>query len=146
MKTKDVITVTEYNGSQQSFVENLITGDSHISATSGGVYASETNAGKYDGLTGGKVLYSDQQGYDLVDTKLIIQPKRVSLVNASKTYDGETGVNAETLRLNADEIIGSDAVELVNSKVTGVYSDKNVGTDKAVTYTIADDALTGAAE
>ncbi len=149
LKTKDVITETEYNGSAQPFDENLVTGDSHIYATNGGVYASETNAGKYDGLTGGKVLYSDQQGYDLVDTKLIIQPKSVSLINASKTYDGTTDVNTSTLNLNTAEIIGSDSdkVALVNSKVTGAYSDKNVGDGKAITYTIADgdDALTGAA-
>ena len=147
LKTKDVITETEYNGSEQPFDENLVTGDSHIIPTDVGDYASVTDAGKHEGLIGGKVLYSDQQGYDLVDTKLIIQPKRVSLVNASKTYDGETDVNTSTLNLNTAEIIGSDAVELVNSKVIGVYSDKNVGTDKAITYTIADDddALTGAA-
>ena len=145
LKTKDVITETEYDGSLQPFDAELVTGDNHITATNVGGYASETNAEKYDGLTGGKVLYSDQLGYDLVDTKLIIQPKRVSLVNADKTYDGTTDVNYSTLNLNTADIIGSDAVELVNSKVTGVYSDKNVGTDKAITYTIADDALTGAA-
>ncbi|SDC51945.1 filamentous hemagglutinin family N-terminal domain-containing protein, partial [Succiniclasticum ruminis] len=147
LKTKDVITETEYNGTARSFDENLVTGDIHIYATNGGVYASETNAGKHEGLTGDKVLYSDQLGYDLVDKKLIIQPKRVSLVNADKTYDGTKDVNTSTLNLNTADIIGSDSakVTLVKNNVTGTYADKNVGDGKAITYTIADDdgALTG---
>ena len=145
LKTKDVITETEYDGSAQPFDTELVTGDNHITATNVGGYASERNAKKHDGLTGGKVLYSDQLGYDLVDTKMIIQPKRVSLVNASKTYDGSIDVNATTLSLNADEIIVSDSnkVTLVYNNVTGKYADKNAGDGKAITYTIADGALTG---
>ena len=153
LKTKDVITETEYTGAAQQFDENLVTGDNHITATDVGGYASETNAGKHEGLTGetgDKVLYSDQLGYDLVDTKLIIQPKRVSLVNADKTYDGTKDVNTLTLNLNTADIIGSDSakVTLVNNNVTGTYADKNVGDGKAITYTIADDdgALTGTAK
>ena len=80
LKTKDVITETEYNGTEQSFDENLVTGDSHITATVTGEtgYAKQTDAKKDDGLAGSNVLYSDQLGYDLVDTKLIIQPKRLT--------------------------------------------------------------------
>ena len=140
LKTKDVITETEYNGTEQSFDENLVTGDSHITATVTGEtgYAKQTDAKKDDGLAGSNVLYSDQLGYDLVDTKLIIQPKRVTATFGSNTYNGTavfTGVSG-----TLSDVIPEDAT-YVTVTSTATYNDKNVGSGKSVSY--SDIALDG---
>ena len=142
LRTKALVTETEYNGNNEhSFDKTLAEGDNHIIAVDTSDFTAKgTNAGVYQEET--KKFYSDQQGYNIVDTELVIQPKRLTLVN-SKTYDGTTNTNTNSTTDLAG-IIGNDAVTLVDGKVTGIYADKNVGENKSVIYTtIADDALDG---
>ena len=65
---------------------------------------------------------------------------KVNFADVSKTYDG---TNAVTDNINATlnagtklgaEIINRDGLKLDNSKITGVYRDKNAGTAKDVSY------------
>ena len=65
---------------------------------------------------------------------------KVNFADVSKTYDG---TNAVTDNINAvlnagtklgAEIINRDGLKLDNSKITGVYRDKNAGTAKDVSY------------
>ena len=140
LKTKSLVTETEYNGYVQGFDQTLVTGDSQVDvySDSDANYAEGRNAGVYEGT---KTFYSDsQQGYNIVDTKLVIQPKTLTLVN-SKTYDGTTNTKG-TIGFTGK--IGNDNVSLVDGSVTGgIYEDKNAGVNKAVTYTIADSTLGG---
>ena len=132
LRTKALVTETEYNGNNEhSFDKTLAEGDNHIIAVdTSDVTAKGTNAGVY-GET--KKFYSDQQGYNIVDTELVIQPKRLTLVN-SKTYDGTTNTNTNSTTDLAG-IIGNDAVTLVDGKVTGIYADKNVGEKQMMHWT-----------
>mgnify|MGYP004566534773 CR=1 FL=1 len=65
---------------------------------------------------------------------------KVNFADVSKTYDG---TNAVTDNINAvlnagtklgAEVINRDGLKLDNSKITGVYRDKNAGTAKDVSY------------
>lgn len=65
---------------------------------------------------------------------------KVNFADVSKTYDG---TNAVTDNINATlnagtklgaEVINRDGLKLDNSKITGVYRDKNAGTAKDVSY------------
>lgn len=65
---------------------------------------------------------------------------KVNFADVSKTYDG---TNAVTDNINATlnagtklgaKVINSDGLTLDNSKITGVYCDKNAGTAKDVSY------------
>ena len=148
LKTKDVVTATDYNGSEQTFDNTLAQGAAnHIYATESGNLVKGTDAGKYLGNntdpnndTGYKVYYSDQGGYDIGDTILVIQPKKLSIADVSKVYDGNQNVISE-ISINGN--VGNDEVNLDGNKVTGVYEDKNAGADKTVTYTVNTGALTG---
>ena len=139
LKTKSLVTETEYDGTEQAFDQTLVTGNSHVIELDSEPYSAKgTNAGVYDET---KKFYSDsQQGYNIVDTKLVIQPKTLTLVN-SKTYDGTKNTKG-TIGFTGK--IDNDDVSLVDGSVTGgIYADKNVGANKAVTYTIADSTLGG---
>ena len=144
LKTKSLVTETEYNGDKHSFDSTLVTGDSQVKEYSAGeAYSAKEkiNAGVYNE---DKTFYSDsQQGYNIVDTKLVIQPKKLRLDN-TKVYDGTTDVTVSAIGLKSSDIILNDIVTLAGGNVTGgVYADKNAGGDKAVTYTIADSTLGG---
>ena len=147
LKTKDVVTAREYDGTEQTFT--LAQGAAnHIYATNSGDLVKGTDAGKYLGNNtdnnnpGYKVYYSEQGGYDIGDTILVIQPKKLSIADVSKVYDGNQNVTSE-ISINGDDIFGNDAVGLDVNKVTGVYEDKNAGAGKMVTYTVDTGALTG---
>ena len=144
LKTKSLVTETEYDGKKHSFDTTLVTGNSQVNELDGATYSAmeKIDAGVYNET---KKFYSDsQQGYNIVDTKLVIQPKKLRLDN-TKVYDGTTSATASAIGLKSSDIIGNDVVTLADGSVTGgLYADKNVGDDKAVTYTIADGALGGA--
>ena len=142
LKTKSLVTEKEYDGTEWAFDQTLVTGNSHVIELDNAAYSAKgTNAGVYDET---KKFYSDsQQGYNIVDTKLVIQPKKLRLDN-TKVYDGTTSATASAIGLKSSDIIGNDVVTLADGSVTGgLYADKNVGDDKAVTYTIADSTLGG---
>ena len=140
LKTKSLVTETEYDGGKHSFDTTLVTGNSQVNELDGATYSAmeKIDAGVYNET---KKFYSDsQQGYNIVDTKLVIQPKTLTLVN-SKTYDGTKNTKG-TIGFTGK--IDNDDVSLVDGSVTGgIYADKNVGANKAVTYTIADSTLGG---
>jgi len=117
---------------------------------------SGRNAGTY------VLVYSDQQGYDLVNTNtLTINPKNLTATLTgktgdtyafTKTYDGKNSVTKElvlgtTYTFGADQIISGDTVRIADND-TGVYADnnvgdgKNAGDDKAITFNSI--TLTGA--
>ena len=117
---------------------------------------SGRNAGTY------VLVYSDQQGYDLVNTNtLTINPKNLTATLTGKTgdtyaftkiYDGKNSVTKElvlgtTYTFGADQIISGDTVRIADND-TGVYADnnvgdgKNAGDDKAITFNSI--TLTGA--
>jgi hypothetical protein len=143
LKTKSLVTETEYDGGKHSFDTTLVTGNSHVIELDSAAYSAveKIDAGVYDET---KKFYSDsQQGYNIVDTKLVIQPKKLRLDN-TKTYDGTTSVTASDIGLKSSDIINNDIVTLAAGNVTGgSYANKNVGVNKAVTYTIADSTLGG---
>ena len=142
LKTKSLVTETEYDGTEQAFDQTLVTGNSHVIELDSAAYSAKgTNAGVYDET---KKFYSDsQQGYNIVDTKLVIQPKKLRLDN-TKVYDGTTSATASAIGLKSSDIIGNDVVTLADGSVTGgLYADKKAGVNKAVTYTIADSTLGG---
>lgn len=71
----------------------------------------------------------------------------VDFADVSKIYDGTTNVtDSINAALNAGskvgaEVINRDGLTLDNSKITGVYRDKNAGTAKDVSYTGISSAL-----
>lgn len=129
----------EYNGQEQTVDVSKLSFDpaladtSHIFSVGGG-----RNVGTYSFN-----LYSDQQGYDLVDSgahSLTITPKTLTATLTgdnvfTKVYDGTTAVSqALTLGTNytLDGIVAdSDKVNLSGS---GAYNDKNAGDNKTVTF------------
>ena len=105
------------------------------------VYTSESkNVGTYSSAAGSLVLsglHSGQQGYDIsyADTSLVIGKADLAVTGISasdKTYNANT---TAALTGTASVIaFGSDAVS-VSGTGTGTFTDKNVGTNKAVTVT-----------
>ncbi|MBO5605698.1 MAG: filamentous hemagglutinin N-terminal domain-containing protein, partial [Acidaminococcaceae bacterium] len=140
LKTKDVVTATEYNGSEQPFDNTLAQGiANHIYATDSGNLVKGTDAGRYLGNntdpnndTGYKVYYSDQGGYDIGDTILVIQPKKVAMNSISNVYDGN--VDAIIAVTDLSGVLGTDTSGLTISATSAKFADKNVGENKVVTY------------
>ena len=140
LKTKDVVTATEYNGAEQAFDNTLAQGAAnHIYATDSGNLVKGTDAGRYLGNntdpnndTGYKVYYSDQGGYDIGDTILVIQPKKVAMNSISNVYDGN--VDAIIAVTDLSGVLGTDTSGLTISATSAKFADKNVGENKVVTY------------
>ena len=123
---------SEYNGQEQTadvsqlVFEPALSDTSHIHSAGGG-----TNVGSYNFN-----IYSDQQGYDLVNTNtLTINPKTITGSLASgysfdKVYDGTTTAtlgNGYTL----NGVVAGDNVPL--TAVKGFYDSNAVG-DRTVTF------------
>jgi filamentous hemagglutinin family protein len=95
-------------------------------------YNGDRNAGTY-----APDLWSDQHGYDIsfINSALTINKATLTVTGvfaANKVYDATTGATlAGTATVTP---FGSDNVT-VSGSGTGVFSEKNVGTDKAVTVT-----------
>ncbi|NGM85855.1 filamentous hemagglutinin N-terminal domain-containing protein [Parapusillimonas sp. SGNA-6] len=103
-----------------------------------GLYLNSKNVGVHSLSVG--AIHSSQQGYDIVDgtggsLTVNITPKALSIsgITASdKTYDG-----TQTAALDLDGIVytgllGEDDVRV---SATGLFSDKNAGSNKTVTLT-----------
>jgi filamentous hemagglutinin family protein len=120
-----------YNGSTQSMTGS---GAPSISGVFGTGTASGASVGRYDGY------YSSQQGYDITEGQLIINPASLSVSGttlvANKVYDGTTAATLTGGTLSG--IFGNDNVTLIQS---GNFATKNVGTGVTVTAT---DSLSGA--
>jgi filamentous hemagglutinin family protein len=109
---------------------------SHIYAGGG------RNAGTYS------AIYSDQQGYDLVNTNTLkISPKKLTATLTGKTgntyaftkaYDGTDSVTKNlvlgTTYTFGDQVISGDTVSIDAAKAVGAYAGKNVGDDKTISY------------
>ena len=101
----------------------------------GGTAANAINVGDYSILPSG--LYSNQQGYAItyVAGQLAITPATLTITGisaSSKVYDATTAaVLSGTAHISP---LGSDSLTLSGTG-SGVFSDKNVGTGKAVTVT-----------
>ena len=145
LKQKDVVAVLNYNGQSQSIPANSsLFNDGKIKSgeISSWDTTSRKDAGSQDFSSKNKsYFYSTQDGYDIVDMKLIVQPKKLTatFANISKEYDGNTTATAGTKSL-AGKITG-DTVNFEDG-ITGAFTDKNVGTNKDVIY--SNIALTGA--
>ena len=145
---KGVITVTgrtvEYNGQNQTVDISQLTFAPALSDTSHIFLANSVgrNVGAYGSL------YSDQQGYDFVNTStLTISPKTLTATltgkngttyTFTKAYDGTTSMT-QALGNNyifaAGDVISGDVVSIAANN-NGVYTDnKNVANDKAIKFT-----------
>jgi len=102
------------------------------------IYAgSNRNAGTYS------TIYSDQQGYDLVNEKtLTINPIVLTATLTgdnvfTKEYDGDTTVD-QGLTLGStytlDKVVTGDTVSIATN-TTGSYNNKNAGNGKTISYT-----------
>ena len=141
LKPKDLVKTYVYDGAPHSVAKNdPLLDDEGIRKSDqfGGNwdnYASSlTDAGAVNILKQEMTfLYSLQDGYDLVDMKLIVQPKALTVGNAlDKTYDG---TNAATLTLDAlSGVLDADREKLTVGITSATYSDKNAGENKAVSY------------
>ncbi|MBR4908986.1 MAG: hypothetical protein IKZ43_08250, partial [Acidaminococcaceae bacterium] len=144
LKPKDLVKVYEYDGSPHQVPKNDPQFDDGNIKKSGQFDAnwdnyanSQTDAGVVNMLKDDedkKLLYSLQDGYDLADMKLIVQPKALTATFAdiSKTYDG---TDAATLTLDTlSGILDADRTKLAVGTTSATYSDKNVGENKTVTY------------
>ena len=153
---KGVVTVTglsnqtvTYNGTTQKADLSGATYDSaNIDASHIYLGGSGRNAGTY------ALVYSDQQGYDLVNTNtLTISPKKLTASLTGKTgdtyvftraYDGGTTVEqelADRYTFTEGGVISGDAVSIAANSI-GTYNDKNAANDMDVTFSGI--ALTGA--
>ncbi|MBQ6913481.1 MAG: hypothetical protein IJQ30_04460, partial [Acidaminococcaceae bacterium] len=145
LKTKDLVRVYEYDGSSHSVPMNdTLLDDSNIKksdqfAENWDNYTNSlTDAGVVNILKEDKVfLYSLQDGYDIADMKLIVQPKALTATFAdiSKTYDGTANATAGAGTLKAGDIISGDNVELNAAGIVATFADKNAGDNKTVNYT-----------
>ncbi|WP_196243117.1 YDG domain-containing protein [Selenomonas ruminantium] len=140
LKTKDVVKVFEYDGAAHgigkgiSVYNSYLDNDRHIFI--GPVCRVDTdtniNAGVYEFSEWNKRLFcSDQAGYDIVDMKYIIQPKKVSATFDSDVYNGTNTFAGVSGTLS--NVVASD-VDNLTVTVTATYADKNVGINKDVTY------------
>lgn len=138
--TTDNVTVT-YDGQPHSVAPNLANIDSE--KIFGVTLPSHTNVGTYDYENLHNLLYSNQQGYNIKvnangKAQLVIEKRPVSLGNfetVTKTYDGTDNITSAITTPSLYGIV-SDDVNDVTAAITGTYADKNVGTDKNVTYTL----------
>jgi hypothetical protein len=99
-----------------------------------GVATASKNVGSYDISPAG--YYSSQQGYDIVYASgtMTITPAAVTVSGATagnKVYDGTTAATITGGTIAG--LIGGDTVTLASA---GTFADKNVGTGKAVSYTL----------
>lgn len=102
----------------------------------GGTVTNQKNAGSYTAA-----VYSTQDGYDLIGDQSVaytITPKELTAnyTAANKTYDGST---AASISATTSDLIAGDVVTITAS---GVFDNKNAGTDKTVA--ISDGELSGA--
>ena len=145
LKTKDLVKVYEYDHNPHSVVDNdPLLDDPNIKKSdqfrgNWNNYSNNlTNAGVVNILKENRVfLYSLQDGYDIADMKLIVQPKALTATFAdiSKTYDGTANATAGAGTLKAGDIISGDNVELNAAGIVATFADKNAGDNKTVNYT-----------
>lgn len=144
LKTKDLVKVYEYDHNPHSVVDNdPLLDDPNIKKSdqfrgNWNNYANNlTNAGVVNILKENRVfLYSLQDGYDIADMKLIVQPKvlTATFADISKTYDGTVNATVGAGALNAGVISGDD-VELNAAGIVATFANKNAGDNKTVNYT-----------
>ncbi|MBK9130444.1 MAG: filamentous hemagglutinin N-terminal domain-containing protein [Gammaproteobacteria bacterium] len=91
-----------------------------------------TLASSYGGADAGNYVFTDQ-----ADTTADITPKSLGLDlqgQGSREYDGTTVIDLSGVTPTLTGVVGSDTVSLDTGSVTG-FTDKNVGTGKAITFT-----------
>ena len=122
------ITVTKKDGSTFTATPSI------TYSRNGNAVSTPTNAGTYDV----KLVWSDADNYGEATSKLIIQPKALTITGAAaaeKTYDGTTTV---TVTGTLDGKCGSDKVEV---SLSGVAASANAGTqDVTVTAALSGEA------
>jgi hypothetical protein len=147
-----VVTVGGLNNQTAAYNGTIQKAD--LSGASYGSAAIDTShifAGNGRSIGTYSAIYSDQQGYDLVDSgnhSFTIAPKTLTatLTGANgftKVYDGTTTLTQKLgSNYTLSGIVGSEQAEIANSAaVSGNYADKNAGDNKTITYT--DITLTG---
>ena len=146
---KGVVTVTgldnrtvTYNGTTQKADLSGVT-YSPADIDTGHILTGVRNVGAYS------AIYSDQQGYDLVDsgnhtltiTPLALQAtltgKTGNTYVFTKTYDGTNSVTKDLVlgtTYTFDNAVSGDTVSIAANS-SGIYANKNVGDDKTITFT-----------
>ncbi len=142
LKPKDLVRVYEYDGSPHSVViGDPLLDDPNIKksdqfAGNWNNYSNNlTNAGVVNILKENRVfLYSLQDGYDIADMKLIVQPKALTATFAdiSKTYDGTVNATAGAGTLKG--VAAVDAGKVSVNATAASYDKKDAG-NRVVNYT-----------
>ncbi len=114
-----------------------------VSATATGTFENK-NVGtdKTVSISGYELTGEDKDNYVLAEgghvttTKASITPRSVSVSGITaddKIYDGNTNATLNTGDANIVGLIGNDSVSIAEG-ATGTFADKNVGSDKTVSY------------
>lgn len=143
MKQKDLVKVFPYDRNSHSITPDSFNDDDKVKTgrvnTWGTLYLSSPGVIDFSADTYGasnkRLFYSDQNGYDIVDMKLIVQPRQLGIYSVNKEYDGTSGA---TLTVdNLYNVIRNDKNSLSISGVTASYTGENAadaGTGKTVDY------------
>ena len=134
-------TTLTYNGAAQAATEYTVEGLEDGHKVSAITLTGATDAGSYDATVesititdaGGNDVTS-QYGLTYVAGKLNINKATITISNiaaADREYNGGTGAD---VTFDKSGIVAVDDAKITLS-VTGVFADKNVGTDKAVSLT-----------
>ena len=133
LKTKDLVRVYEYDGSPHSVPKNDpllddpdIKKSDDFSGNWDNYTNSLTNAGAVNILNENQVLlYSLQNGYDIADMKLIVQPKvlTATFADISKTYDGTENATVGAGTLNGVAAVDDGKVSVSARVATKVYDE-----------------------
>jgi filamentous hemagglutinin family protein len=118
----------------------LVTGDTVTAAGTTGAFATkQVGTGKTVTLTGTTYAGADAGNYTFTDqasTTATITPKALLIDlqgQGNRAYDGTTTILLNGVTPSLTGVLGGDTVNVATGNVTG-FVDKNVGTNKAVTY------------
>ena len=142
--------------STENAVINGKLGNDELTLTPSNAVFADKNAGKnkqvtvrltLDGADAGNYKWSESDDpARTYQTTGEITPKNVTItgmaVEASKTYDGKVSATSDATNAKINGKIDDDKVEIAIGNAKATYADKNVGTDKTVTF--SGFALTGA--
>ncbi len=124
-----------------TFTDNRITGDSlTVSYTSATFSSASVANNKTVTVSGISISGTDSGNYTVAGTatdtaNITAKPLTVTGMTANdKVYNGSTSATGTTNSASLVGVIGGDTVNLSGS-ATGTFSDKNVGTNKTVTFT-----------
>ncbi|MGN1109320.1 MAG: YDG domain-containing protein, partial [Oscillospiraceae bacterium] len=127
----------------------LVAGDNFTATYSG----TGRNAGTYY-IKPVNIHIFNSSGVDITDNyditaaagELVIQPRPVTVSGITaddKDYDGTTDAALDVSSAQISNVVDGDTLSLDDTKLSGVFDDPAIGTDKHVTITYSDGALTG---